>query len=114
VYVLRFFFDYGGTCLWAANDAARERFGYPVDPADLPIADELRSALTRACGRFDTSLDWNNPPGPSPWSKQEWEQFKRAADELLDQLRAALSAEFEVRDERGPTGEAGGKTSDPT
>jgi hypothetical protein len=107
MYVLRFFFDYGGTCLWAANDAARARFGYAVDPADLPIADELKGAVIRACGRFDTSVDWEYPPAPSPWSKQEWEQFDCAAARLLDQLRAALGATFEVRDERAGFGHPG-------
>lgn len=31
-FALRCFFDPGsGICLWANNDEARERFGYPID-----------------------------------------------------------------------------------
>ena len=101
MYVLRFFFDYGGTCLWAANDAARERFGYAVDLAELPISDELRAALVRACERFDTSLNWDDPTGPSPWSEQESAEFRGSADRLLARLREALGSAFEIRDERG-------------
>ncbi len=101
VYVLRFFFGYGGTCLWAANDAARERFGYAVELSDLPVSDELRAALHAACARFDTSLNWDDPAGPSPWPEEDWMEFNRASDEVLAQLRESLGALFEVRDERG-------------
>jgi hypothetical protein len=101
VYVLRFFFDYGGTCLWAANDLARERFGYPVELSELPIPDDLRHELQLAGERFDTSLNWDNPAGPSPWSKEDSEQFTELTDCLLDRLRVALGPSFEIRDERG-------------
>ena len=100
VYVLRFFFDYGGTCVWTANDAARERFGYPVELSDLPIPQELRRELEMAGERFDTSLDWNDPSGPSPWSKAEAKQFRALSDNLLERLRTALGSDFEIRDER--------------
>lgn len=48
MYLLRFFFEYGGPCLWAANDEARERFGYPVELSDLPIPEDLRRELEAA------------------------------------------------------------------
>lgn len=42
MYKLRYFFDFGsGICLWAANDAARDHFGYPVDSSKLPITSTL-------------------------------------------------------------------------
>lgn len=84
----------------AANDEARERFGYPVDLSDLPIPEDLRRELEAAYQRFDTSLDWDNPAGPSPWSKEESEEFGHLTDRLLDRLRVALGSEFEIRDER--------------
>lgn len=101
MYVLRFFFDYGGTCLWAANEPARERFGYPVELSELPIPDDLRHELRLAGKRFDTSLDRDNPAGPTPWTKEESEQFVALTGRLLDRLRVALGPSFEIRDERG-------------
>lgn len=100
MYVLRFFFDYSGTCLWSANDQARERFGYPVELADLPIPYELRVALSEACDRFDTSLDWGNPGGSSTWSEEDAKAFRQMSDELLSRLREALGPSFQIRDER--------------
>jgi hypothetical protein len=46
-------------------------------------------------------LDWDNPAGPSPWSKEDSEQFTELTDRLLDRLRVALGQSFEIRDERG-------------
>lgn len=42
MYRLRYFFDFGsGICLWAANDAARDDFDYPVHSSKLPITSTL-------------------------------------------------------------------------
>jgi hypothetical protein len=87
--------------LWSANDPARERFGYPVELSELPIPDDLRHDLRLAGERFETSVDWDNPAGPSPWSKEDSEQFTELTDRLLDQLRVALGPSFEIQDERG-------------
>ncbi len=100
MYVLRFFFEWGGDCLWSANDAARERFGYPVNLSDLPIPEDLRVELLRAEECFQTSYDENDPAGSSPWTKKELSDFNRLKDDLLARLRIALGPTFEIRDER--------------
>jgi hypothetical protein len=87
MYVLRFVFEWGGTCLWAANDEARERFGYPVDLAQLPIPEELRADLLRAEERFQTWYTPNDPAGRSPWTDEKCEQFDRLTDSLIARLR---------------------------
>ena len=100
-YRLRFFFDAGsGTCLWSNNAAAHDRFGYPVDLSTLPVPENLwRKAVHVTCW-YDTSIDWEYPPDPSPWSAEESARFDAAADSLLAQLREALGPDFEVADER--------------
>jgi hypothetical protein len=101
-YLLRFFFDPGsGVCLWAANDAARERYGYPVAACDLPVPQALRDEISHACNWFDSSIDWSNPAGHSPWSREDVDRFRALTDGLLLRLRNALGSEFEIRDERG-------------
>lgn len=99
---LRYFFDPGsGVCLWSKNDAARERFGYPVDTNDLPLSENTKRRVWYMCAWFDTSIDWSFPSGPSPWSEEEVGQFKRQAQNLLDLLREQLGPEFEIKDEVG-------------
>ena len=44
-YVLEYWFEHGGTCLWSANDAAKEDFDYAIDNEKLPISKELVSEL---------------------------------------------------------------------
>jgi hypothetical protein len=100
VYKLRYFFDFGsGICLWAANDAARERFGYPVHSSKLPITSTLMHRVEFVLAWHDTFLDWDNPPKQTRWWAVEGEQFKLAAQELLHLLRKELGAEFEIVDE---------------
>ena len=40
-YKMKYWFEWGGTCLWSANDAARKKFGYDVDEQKLPISRKL-------------------------------------------------------------------------
>jgi hypothetical protein len=97
---LRFFFDAGsGTCLWAKGDAARERFGYAVALDDLPVSQNVRRALIHLCAWYDTSLDWDDPAGASPWSAEERGRFDTRATSVLAQLREALGPAFDVIDE---------------
>lgn len=106
-YRLRYFFDPGaGVCLWAANDAARERFDYPVDARDLPLPENTWWKVWYVCAWFDTSIDWDYPPNPSPWNREERERFNAEAQKLLTLVREQLGPEFEVVDESGTNGAA--------
>jgi len=97
---LRFFFDAGsGTCLWAGNDAARERFDYFVEPDELPLSAPSRERVRALVSRYDESINWDYPPDPSPWSEEESARFSRDARELLDALRVELGPDFEIVDE---------------
>jgi hypothetical protein len=67
---LRNFFDPGGgICLWSANDAARERFGYPVEARSLPLTENTWRRVAYLCAWYDTSIDWRYPPHASPWEE---------------------------------------------
>ena len=83
-YRLRYSFDPdAGICLWAANDAARERFGYPVDARDLPLPGNTRRQVWYVCAWFDTSINWDDPALPSPWGREERERFNAEAQKLV-------------------------------
>ncbi|HEY9404323.1 MAG TPA: hypothetical protein VIQ24_16820 [Pyrinomonadaceae bacterium] len=106
-YRLRYSFDPGaGICLWAANDAAREQFDYPVDVRDLPLPENTRRRVWYVSAWFDTSIDWDYPPAPSPWSWEEREWFNSEAQKLLTLVREQLGLEFEVIDGSGTAGPA--------
>jgi hypothetical protein len=100
LYQLRYFFDPGsGICLWCANDAAREQFGYPVDLRDLPLPEIVRRRGYFVLAWYDTFADWSGSPQAAQWQQCEWEAFRNAAQELLALLRTHLGFEFELVDE---------------
>ena len=44
---LRYFFDWKCDPLWSANDAAREAFGYAVEPTELPLSDQTVTRIRK-------------------------------------------------------------------
>jgi hypothetical protein len=90
-YKLRYFFELGGDCLWAANDAAMEKFGYPVFLDDLPLTDATRQCgaalLERSVMLFDTNGGHVD------------QSFMIDARIFLERLRSELGPAFEIVDE---------------
>ena len=41
---MKYWFEWGGTCLWSANDAAKKEFNYAVDEQKLPISAKLKKS----------------------------------------------------------------------
>jgi hypothetical protein len=100
-YTVRYFFDAGsGICLWAASESARLRFGYPIDPTVLPVSPNLRREVSDVCAFFDSSVDWTDPGGPSPWPDTMYDAFAMRADALLQWLCQELGPDFTIMDER--------------
>ena len=58
---LRFFFEHAGPCVWGANDAAQERFGYAIEVDTLPITEELKNTLANLIDEYATYLNWESP-----------------------------------------------------
>ena len=100
-YRLRFFFDWGtSTCLWAVNDAARERFGYPVAFDALPLSPETVTEAERMAAWHDTALNGEYPPDPGPWREEECARFNVAVPALYARITTELGAEYAVVNEQ--------------
>jgi hypothetical protein len=108
-YVLRFFFEWGGGCLWPGNDAAYrdlELGPYDLlDPCPLPLTGSTLAQCRRLGEWHDTALNWGSPLDPGPWRQPECEQFCDAVRALLTDIRRELGNEFEVLDRQGEIGE---------
>lgn len=102
---LRCFFDCGaGVCLWAADAAARSRFGYAVELASLPLRPETRAsgeALMAAHAEFVEATLAGSPPEEA--AVERWRTTARA---WLGALRAELGPEVMVEDALEPPPEA--------
>jgi hypothetical protein len=103
-YQIRYFFEWGGGCLWAGNDAANRDFGYgPFDvakPCPLPLSDQTIASCRQLSEWHDRSLNWDYPPDPGPWRQIECDRFNVAATRLLTAIRAELGSRFKVLDEQ--------------
>jgi hypothetical protein len=101
-YTVRFFFEWGGGCLWAGNDATRRDFDLGpydlLDPCPLPLS----AATLRRCRELaewhDTALNQDYALDPSPWRQPECDRFNEAARLLLAAVRDELGDRFEVVD----------------
>jgi hypothetical protein len=82
--------------LWSANEAALERFGYPVFLDELGLSERTLSDGKGLIQRLQDnitreSLGYGTIPD---------EQFDSDADAFLDALRRELGPAFELLDER--------------
>ena len=104
-YAVRFFFEWGGGCLWAGNDAARQAFDHgPYDVGDncpLPLSPEILVRCGQLSDWHDGALNWDYPPDPGPWRQAECDRFNAAVKELLAAMRAELGPSFQVLNTQG-------------
>ncbi len=104
-YVLRFFCEWGGGCLWPGNDAAYDDLDLGpydlLDPCPLPLSTGVLNRCRELTRWHDTSLHHDYPPDPGPWRQAECDRFNAAVAALLADIRMELGPEFEVIDRQG-------------
>ncbi|MEV7186697.1 hypothetical protein [Kitasatospora sp. NPDC093102] len=102
---VRFFFEYGvDTPLWPGpfgDPDLDSPYGYPCALEKLPVTPATRNELARLADLYQSSLDWDHPAGPSPWTRDRQESFRSEADMALEALRRELGDDWTVEDRRG-------------
>jgi hypothetical protein len=96
--LLRFFFDAGsGVCLWAYDDEAKARFGYPVESGILDVSQTLRDEIEQLITDYDDTFPWDDPasnrivdPSRPIEGYREDPPFATRVKALLAKLRVAL------------------------
>ena len=97
---LRFWFEHDGPCIWAMNHEAKVKYGYPIDPEELPISDSLIRLLNNLMKEYATYLDWDDPRNPSPWTDEQKKDFLCRANKAYEQLKHELSVEYDIKNEK--------------
>jgi hypothetical protein len=108
-YRLRFFIEYGAGSLWAGNDEAYAKFDHgPLDETTysldkkavaeprIKLPADLESTRRRLIDLYYTSVDQNDPGGPSLWTEKQWDDFHVQTRELFSRICEFLGDEFEV------------------
>lgn len=98
-YEIRFMFDYGAGCLWSVNSEAREKYGCFIESDSLPISDMLISSIEQLTKEYDTYLNWDYPPDPSPWSEEHKQDFITRSEKIYEQLCSELGDDYTVINE---------------
>ena len=96
-YVMKYRFEWGGTCLWSANDAAKAEYGYDVDEQKLPISRKLKDLLRYLQAYHDTMMDMDNAPDDSPWwTEEDTVMFRRKTKFAYEQLCTEPGEDYEI------------------
>ncbi len=100
-YKFRYWYEWaaGGDCLWAANAAANEKYGYQPCIRDLPLSEELVDFLQETARLHDLSLNWDyppDPPDPAVWTPEQEAAFVRRAKEGYDRICAELGGDYAI------------------
>jgi hypothetical protein len=95
-YRLNLMFEWGGGCLWCADQPTLHRFdGGPVEES-LPLSPGTMRRLQELTAWHDLALNWDYPPDPGPWQPADYAKFEIAAQEVLQTIRQELGPTFEV------------------
>jgi hypothetical protein len=96
-YVIRFSPEYRATSLWPDNDAARSDLGMPIEYKKVNLSEDLILRLEKFDEGVMGIIDWSEPNGPSPLSKEERMRLYYEGVQLLGMVRKELGNDYEVR-----------------
>ena len=88
---LKLMTDYHCFPLWGDTEE-----GYNRDPNDLPLADELKSALHAWAASYDRTLNDDYPPDSGFPSPREEDAFEAEGLRLWQELQAQVGGAYEV------------------
>lgn len=101
--VLKYGFEFGNdhSCLSSINEEAVNMFGgYIVNNDSINIDITLSARLISLCEEYQTSLNWESPQDPSPWSQEQKDSFfnraRQAYYDLVEQLGNNYNVIFDV------------------
>ena len=98
-YIIRFWFEHGGICLWGKGDATQEKYGYAIENTALPISSKLANKLIDLEEEYSTCLNWDYPPGPSLWTEEQKSDFKKRATTVFNKMQIELGSDYELLNE---------------
>ena len=98
-YKLKFWFEHGGGCVWSANAASKDKFGYAIETISFPISDILIETLNNLEDEYHSYLDWDYPPNPSLWSEEHKQDFINRTTNAYEMLCYELGETYAVENE---------------
>jgi hypothetical protein len=82
------------------NDASRERFGYFIDPVNLPLEIATIQEVMGLINAYDNAFDWDDPGGSHTRDGPLQKLIEDSGDAVLRHVREKLGSNYDVVDER--------------
>lgn len=95
---LRYFFDWGGDFLWAADWEAEEKYGYPADTDIMPLSKTTRELAGHLAEMNEQCVSARDEDERA----ELWREYYRLGDELYLRLVSELGPGVEVLNELKP------------
>ena len=63
---------------------------------EFPLSDDFKIILKAMCEEYQTYLNWEYPPDPSPWTEEHKADFRKRAKEGYDRFVKEVGPDFIV------------------
>ena len=94
-YIIKFWIDFGGACLWSVNEKARATFGSPVYFEDLDISDELKKDIQKMCDDHDSFVLGEVEDEGYQWKEEDRTLFINNIEKpIFERLAKELGDDF--------------------
>lgn len=94
-YIIKFWIDFGGECLWSVNEKARAAFGSPVYFEDLNISKELKKDIQKMCDDHDSFVLGEVEDEGYQWKEEDRTLFINNIEKpIFERLVKELGDEF--------------------
>ena len=97
--LLKFTFNYAAefSCIWSGDQEAFDKYGSIVEHEALGISQELDLAMQELCKEYQSSLNWDSPKDPSPWTDEQKRSFSQKAKSVYDKLISELGGKYQIQ-----------------
>jgi len=95
-YILQFYFEHGGYCLWEISDNAGKDYGCALKNDMIPISESLINELDSMNDEYATYLDWDEPQNPPLWTEEHKVDFLNRANIVYEKLKRELGSDYEI------------------
>lgn len=96
-YIIKVWFEHGGVCLWGMNQAAKEKYNYPIAPELLPISEETKAIANSMNKAYRTAYDWNDFSKGTVWTEEQIEEFEKKSQDLAIRLQKELGDDYIIK-----------------
>ncbi len=94
-YFIRYMIEWGGTSFWGMNEIAQKSYNYPIQISELPLSEALKTELYQLEAEYQTALDWDYPPNPSPWTEKHKKDFDERAHQAYERVKVELGRDYD-------------------